>query len=126
MIQLFAAEKKLRILIPLILIGTPFISNAACQVTLEWDSNDLNLNGFQVFGREEGQGYDYHHFWWQGDYGFNKCTIEDLDEDKTYFFIVRAFTGGGMSSDSNEVRFSYNDKNRVTSGSSCYILSLLR
>jgi hypothetical protein len=126
MIQLFTAKKMLNILIFLLLIGAPSISNAACQVTLEWDSNDPDLEGFQVFGREAGQDYDYQIFWWQGDDSFNQCTIEGLDEDKTYYFVIRALAGDDMSGDSNEVRFAYKDKNGDAGGSGCYIQSLLR
>jgi hypothetical protein len=82
-----------------------FIPNAsaATQVTLEWSPNsEPDLAGYRVFSREEGQTYDYTNPSWEG--ADTTCTIYDLDETKTYYFVVRAFdTEGFESGDSNEV-----------------------
>lgn len=135
--RIFSTKKKLQTLILLLLIGIPLLSNADTQVTLQWDTNDPAPDGYRLYGREEGQNYDYGAFWWQGDDTFNRCTIDGLDENKTYFFVVRAFVGDDESGDSNEVRYSndgerYNLRNNDMgaagggSGSGCFIQSFFR
>jgi chitinase len=103
------AKTSIHILILALLIIIPSIAQADCQVTLQWDANNPTPEGYQVFGREEGQNYDYDIPWWQGDQTFTQCTLDGLDESKTYFFVVRAFAGDDVSGDSNEVRFAYSD-----------------
>jgi hypothetical protein len=59
-----------------------------------------------------------------------------LDENTTYYFVVRAYDGDDLSGDSNEVRFNYSDNSLHYSGSSgaesdefsagCYIQSLFQ
>ena len=106
------------------IIAFPAISYALCEATLEWDPTNSSAHGYYVFGREEDQDYNYDEPWWQGDHSFSSCTIEDLEENKTYFFVVRAFANDDMSADSNEVRFSSQDdvssslSNGESSGSS--------
>jgi hypothetical protein len=90
-----------------LIIAIPAISQAVCEATLEWDPSSPVIEGFYVFGREEGQQYDYEEPWWQGDNTFSSCTIDGLNEDKTYFFVIRAYSGNAVSPDSNEVRYSY-------------------
>jgi len=87
-----------------LLIFTPN-SSASTQVTLEWSPNsEPDLSGYRVFCREEGQSYNYANPSWEG--AETTCTIYDLDETKTYYFVVRAFdTEGFESGDSNEVCF---------------------
>lgn len=77
-------------------------SSGSTQVTLEWSPNsEPDLAGYTLFCREQGQNYDYTHPCWEG--RDTTCTIYDLDETKTYFFVVRAVdTEGFQSSDSNE------------------------
>ena len=78
-------------------------SGYAADVTLKWTpNNEPNLAGYMVFYRQEGQSYDYTSPYWETT--DSMCTIYDIDETKTYYFIVRAFsTEGFQSSDSNEV-----------------------
>ena len=73
------------------------------QVTLEWSPNsEPDLAGYRVFLREEGQSYDYTNPSWEGTE--TTCTIYNLDETKTYYFVARAFDTEGLESgDSNEV-----------------------
>lgn len=80
-------------------------SGYAMDVTLKWiPNNELNLAGYSVYYRQEGQSYDYTNPYWETT--DPTCTIYDLDENKTYYFIVRAFSVEGFQSgDSNEVRF---------------------
>ena len=77
-------------------------SSGSTQVTLEWSPNtEPDLAGYTLFCCEQGQNYDYTNPCWEG--SDTACTIYDLDETKTYFFVVRAVdTEGFQSSDSNE------------------------
>ena len=77
-------------------------SSGSTQVTLEWSPNtEPDLAGYTLFCREQGQNYDYANPSWEGT--DTTCTIYDLNETKTYFFVVRAVdTEGFQSSDSNE------------------------
>lgn len=131
MIQIYNIKKILLSLFLFLLIGAPLISHADSRVTLQWDANNPVVEGYQVFGREEGQNYDYDTFLWQGDYTYNQCTIDGLDENKDYFFIVRAFSGDDVSGDSNEVRFAHGDNSILGgggggSGSGCFVQSVFR
>jgi len=78
-------------------------SSAATQVSLAWDTNsEPDLAGYRVFCREQSQSYDYANPSWEGTDTY--CIIYDMDETKTYYFVVRAFdTEGFESGNSNEV-----------------------
>ena len=75
----------------------------AVNVTLEWVPNsEPNLAGYRVFYREKGQSYDYSNP--SLEIAEASCNINNLDENKTYYFVVRAFdTRGFETGDSNEV-----------------------
>lgn len=77
-------------------------SSGSTQVTLEWSPNsEPDLAGYLIFCREQGQNYNYESPCWEGT--DTTCTIYDLDETKTYFFVGRAVdTEGFQSGDSNE------------------------
>jgi hypothetical protein len=65
-------------------------------------NNEPDLAGYRTFYREGSQSYDYEHPYWESIDPV--CTIYDLDETKTYYFVVRAFDMNGLeSADSNEV-----------------------
>lgn len=76
----------------------------AIDVTLKWtENNEPDLAGYRIFFREEGQSYNYASPYWETTEPI--CTIYDLDEATTYFFVVRAFDFDGFeSNNSNEVR----------------------
>lgn len=78
-------------------------SSYATDVTLNWTPNsEPNLAGYTVFYRQEGQSYNFTNPYWETT--DPTCTIYDLDETKTYYFTVRAFSTEGFQSDnSNEV-----------------------
>jgi PKD repeat protein len=60
------------------------------------------LAGYKVFCREDGKSYDYTNASWSGT--DNYCTIYDLDENKKYCFVARAYDSEGFESgDSVEV-----------------------
>jgi len=114
-----------------LLLGLPLTSHADRDVTLRWDANNPAPEGYQVYGREEGQNYDYDDPWWLGDSTFTQCTIDELSENKTYFFVVRAFMGDDVSGDSNEACYANSDNNNAStagggSGSGCFIQLLFR
>jgi hypothetical protein len=75
----------------------------AIDITLHWTpNNDLNFAGYRVFYREESQPYNYENPYWETIDPF--CAIYDLDETKTYYFMVRAYDINGLeSANSDEV-----------------------
>ena len=86
----------------IIALFIPILTHAA-QVTVSWDSNDPVPDGYLVYHRTEGQAYDYSQPCWTG-YG-TSGTIDGLEENTTYYFVVRAFVGVQKSDDSDEVKF---------------------
>ena len=89
-------------------IYCPVIASAA-QVTLEWDENsEADLAGYRVFCRQDGQDYDYYNPVWEGTEP--TCTIFDLNDNTTYYFVARAVDILGNESDnSNEVFSQFED-----------------
>ena len=79
-------------------------SGYAMDVTLQWTPNkEANLAGYKVYCRQDGQPYRYTQPYWETI--DSTCTIYDLDNTKTYYFVVRAFDRiGHESNNSNEVR----------------------
>jgi hypothetical protein len=117
MIDRIIGKQSLGVFILLFLVALPTISYAFGEVTLQWDPSHTGCEGYYVFGREEGQDYNYEEPWWQCDNTFNSCTIDELDEGQTYYFVIRAYAGDEMSADSNEVRLSSNnDSGNLSSG----------
>ena len=78
-------------------------SGYAVDVSFQWDENSgPDIAGYRVFCSEEGQSHDYTNPTWEG--RDTMCTIYDLDETKSYYFVLRAFdTEGFETSDSNEL-----------------------
>ena len=89
-----------------------------------------------IFCRESGEDYDYNNPIWEGDSTFSQCTINGLDESKTYYFVIRSVDQwDNQSYDSPEVAYSYNSSDAgfdgdgelsssSTSFSSCFLQSL--
>lgn len=86
-----------------LLVTLPLIVSAA-QVSLEWDPNADAPDGYRVYYRQYGQAYDYSTYAWSGTN--TNCTIAELEEGVTYYFVVRAFVEGDESGDSNEVSYT--------------------
>lgn len=99
---------KAILIITVILFILPLSAYSEYEITLEWESTDPEPTGYRLYGREAGYSYDYDEFWCQSDSADTRCTIDQLDENKTYYFVVRAFDEGGKeSTNSNEVSYSY-------------------
>lgn len=124
-----------------ICVVLPTMAIAECEVKLQWvpSTGAGNIAGYMVFCREEGKDYDYNVPIWEGDNTFQQCTIDGLDESKTYYFVIRSVDQyDNQSYDSSEVEFSYNgssggsdagiggdgDISSSTSFSSCFLQSL--
>ncbi|MEJ2040544.1 MAG: fibronectin type III domain-containing protein [Desulfosarcinaceae bacterium] len=95
--------KLLSVIVYYLLIVSPLIVSAA-QVSLQWDANDPAPDGYHVYQRSSGQSYDYGLAAWTGT--ATSCTVENLSEGVTYYFVVRAFAGTDNSGDSNEVSYT--------------------
>jgi hypothetical protein len=78
----------------------PANSSMALDITLAWDASSSDVNGYRAFYREAGHMYDYSQPAWEG--WETTCTIYGLDEETTYYFVVRAYNELGESGNSNE------------------------
>ena len=79
------------------------------DVSLVWNANsEDNLAGYRIFHREDGQSYDYKKPAWEGKE--TTCTIYNLNNNNTYYFVARAFdTEGSESGNSNETSYQFNE-----------------
>jgi hypothetical protein len=102
---------SLSFLIGLVLIIVAYPCNvlSECQITLQWPANTPSPEGYRIYGRENGNAYNFDEPWWEGDYTFTQCTIDQLDENITYYFVIRAFDmDNNESENSNEVVYRHN------------------
>ncbi len=102
--KIFATLKVLLATGYYLLVTFPLVVSAA-QVTLQWDPNTPDPDGYNLYLRVEGESYDY-------DQPVNEdlildstTTVVDLEEGVRYFFVVTAVVGDEESGDSNEVEF---------------------
>ena len=89
--------------------------NAASTVTLAWDPNTDQVDGYKIFHRIEGGAYDYANPAWLG--AETSGGVQNIADDVTHYFVVRAYRGALESADSVEVSFtpaSYTPINGVT------------
>lgn len=94
--------KALFVALHCIFLALPLAVSAA-QVTLQWDANDPQPEGYRLYQREVGQPYDYSSPAWSGT--ATSATLSDLVEGATYYYVVRAYDGNNESGDSNEVQY---------------------
>jgi len=76
----------------------------AANVTLKWDANDPEPEGYRVFVREDGASYNYSAPLWEDN--LTECTLIGLTDGTTYHFVVRAYDGALESADSEEVTYT--------------------
>jgi chitinase len=88
--------------IAIIATSATFVFSA--NVTLRWDANVPEPEGYRVFAREGSQSYNYAHPIWENNLA--TCTLTGLTEGITYHFVVRAFDGDLESADSEEVDYT--------------------
>lgn len=100
----FAASILLRFLVfSAMIFMSPGLVRAA-QVTLSWETDNSAPEGYRLFQRMDGDRYDYTKPVWTG--SDTTCTISNIPNDTTCFFVIRAYEGSVESDDSNEVVFS--------------------
>jgi hypothetical protein len=93
------------IILVTILTGWGCLSHAA-NVTLRWDPNDPTPDGYRIFMRQRGQSYNYSQPAWQGT--ATTCTITTLQDEVTYYFVVRAFMSDPPLESADSIEISYN------------------
>lgn len=118
MTQFISKSFQIGITLTLLSFCLPVSSYALCQATLQWDACTSLPEGYIVFGRAEGEEYNYDEPWWTGDASFTECSIDGLEENANYYFVVRAYIGENVSADSNEVAFSCTGSDALQSDSS--------
>lgn len=130
--------QKFIIFLLTICVALPAIAIAECKVKFAWTPQAPidEVAGYMIFCREKGKDYDYNAPIWEGDNTFLGCTIDGLDESKTYYFVIRSVDQyDNQSYDSPEVEFSSNsqpfaglggngDVGARTSFSSCFLQTL--
>ena len=90
------------LLVLLILVMTAPAVTAA-SVTVRWDPNVPSPQGYRVFARKFDQAYDYSRPDWEG--AAASCTLDNLEGQTEYYFVIRAYDGGVESVDSAEAHY---------------------
>ncbi len=97
---------RLIVVLIFLMMGVPVDGAADAQVTLQWDPNSPDPDGYVLYYRADGQTYDDERSF---DVGLETTqTVYELAENITYYFVVRAYVGSDFSGDSNEVAFNSN------------------
>ncbi|MFP4661804.1 MAG: fibronectin type III domain-containing protein [Halanaerobiales bacterium] len=87
--------------------------SATGEATLSWDEVTTNVEqgtitgeiGYRIYYGNESGNYPWYKDVGTGNIEDNRVsyTINDLEVNEEYFFVVRAYSSGGESSNSNEV-----------------------
>jgi hypothetical protein len=91
---------------------------SALDIKLAWNASYL-ADGYRLFCREQDDKYDYMRPHWEG--SATQCTVFNLDDDATYYFVVRAYNDFGEIGNSNESRYPDIDDGGGGSGGGCLI-----
>ena len=75
---------------------------AALDLSFAWDANRDPVLGYRLYSREAGEPYGDEPAWEGPD---TRCTIFNLDADRVYYFVLRAYNGYGESRNSVELRY---------------------
>ena len=75
---------------------------SALDIKLAWDLSN-SADGYRLFYREQGEHYDYMRPAWEGP--ATQCGVFNLEDDATYYFVVRSYNDYGESGDSNEAQY---------------------
>ncbi len=87
-----------------LLIALPLVVSAD-QVTLQWDGNNPEPDGYNLYQRVEGGSYDYNQAVNSELITGSTYTVGNLQAGIRYYFVVRAVLGSDSSGDSNEVEY---------------------
>lgn len=90
------------VLVPIFMLLSTSIAVSA-SVSLSWDPNNPTPDGYRVFARKSGQAYNYSQPAWEG--SSVTCTVDSLQDQTDYYFVVRAYEGSMESVDSEEVHY---------------------
>lgn len=86
-----------------LLVAFPIVVSAA-DVTLQWDTTDPVPDGYHLYMRLNGEAFNYSSALWSG--SATTYQVQDLTPGTTYYFVVRAYVGDEVSSNSNELAYT--------------------
>lgn len=84
------------------LLASFLLTATAAQVTLTWDANSPEPDGYRLYQRQAGE-QNFTEIWSGTDI---IRTIDGLVEGTTYYFVVRAFEESVESDNSNQVEYT--------------------
>ena len=116
--------KKIQIFLLIILFLFIIISIAnATKVTLTWDPNEGEIDGYKVYQRIEGEIYNYDLPVASTSFGNEKVEL-DISEDNTYYWVVKAYKDNRYSDNSNEVTAIVDSGNMPFAPTGCIVLKI--
>lgn len=97
--------KKLFICLLSFAIAMPVLAAAQSEIQFAWTPQTYSSTaGYMLFCRREGERYDYTDPIWQGDATFTQCAVDGLEDNTTYYFVIRTIdVNDNQSYDSNEI-----------------------
>lgn len=113
MMQPLILRKPAGALLLFALVTFPSTGNALCPVTFQWDANTQTPEGYRLFVHEKDKSYNFNTPDWEGQ--ATTATITGLEEEKTYYTVVRAYKGELESTNSNEVYYTFDKDCKIIS-----------